>query len=423
MLCQFTVKNFRCFADEITLDMQAAPITEKEESVAIDTDGKKFLPLAVLYGPNGAGKSTVIWALSALWIKIIRPVSIAEGKNYSIDDTKQGIETFKFSDSHPHEPTEFEVFFRTSAYEYQYEISLKDEIVKTEQLSRKKINGKIYSKIFSRTESSVQLQSSLRNYKIANLSPKIPLLSYLAITYKQNPIVKDAFAWFENQLMVFPSVFSANESTAAKLMTFFLSSTDDSIRRRVLSMFKEMDIDVKNYRTEKEANQVKVFTTHIISSQPYELELEHESDGTIKLFWILPFIIGNLMHGSTLVIDELDSKLHPKLLQYIISLYNDPRKNPKRAQLIFTSHDVSTMNEENFRRDEIWFVAKGDNEASNLYSLVEIKNSDGTSIRKDAKYSKQYLEGRYGADPYLKKIIQWEDFHANMQQSNEVKES
>ena len=87
--------------------------------------------------------------------------------------------------------------------------------------------------------------------------------------------------------------------------------------------------------------------------------------------------------------------------------FSNMEKNKKGAQLIFTSHDLSTMNSEVFRRDEIWFVAKGNCQNSKLYSLVEFKNKKGESVRKDAKYDKQYLEGKYGADPYLRKIIDW----------------
>ena len=81
--------------------------------------------------------------------------------------------------------------------------------------------------------------------------------------------------------------------------------------------------------------------------------------------------------------------------------------NRKGAQLIFTSYDLSTMNSDLFRRDEIWFVAKGNGENSKLYSLVEFKNEKGESVRKDAKFDKQYLEGKYGAVPYLRKLIDW----------------
>ena len=96
-----------------------------------------------------------------------------------------------------------------------------------------------------------------------------------------------------------------------------------------------------------------------------------------------------------------------RVLKYIIMMFNDMKINRHGAQLIFTSHDLSTMNSEVFRRDEIWFAAKGNKENSKLYSLVEFKNDKGESVRKDAKFDKQYLEGKYGADPYLRKIIDW----------------
>ena len=95
------------------------------------------------------------------------------------------------------------------------------------------------------------------------------------------------------------------------------------------------------------------------------------------------------------------------LLRYVIMLFNNMEINRHGAQLVFTSHDLSTMNSEVFRRDEIWFVAKGNNQNSKLYSLVEFKTGNGEVVRKDAKYDKQYLEGKYGADPYLRKIIDW----------------
>ena len=122
---------------------------------------------------------------------------------------------------------------------------------------------------------------------------------------------------------------------------------------------------------------------------------------------MLPFIAKSLVLGTTLVIDELDAKIHPVLLKYVIMLYNNMTINKHGAQLIFTSHDLSTMNNEVFRRDEIWFVAKGNNQNSKLYSLVEFKTGNGEVVRKDAKYDKQYLEGKYGADPYLRRIIDW----------------
>ena len=131
-----------------------------------------------------------------------------------------------------------------------------------------------------------------------------------------------------------------------------------------------------------------------------------------KLFGLLPFRAKSLVAGTTLVIDGLDAKVYPVLLQRVVMLYNNMEINKNGAQLIFTSHDLSTMNNDVFRRDEIWFAAKGKNQNSKLYSLVEFKNTKGESVRMDAKYDKQYLEGKYGADPYLKKIIDWSEVNA-----------
>lgn len=125
----------------------------------------------------------------------------------------------------------------------------------------------------------------------------------------------------------------------------------------------------------------------------------------------MPFVVSVLIEGKTLIVDELDSKLHPVLLKYIINLFSNMKINRNKAQLIFTSHDLSTMNSEVFRRDEIWFVVKGTEQNSQFYSLVEFKNYKGESVRKDAKFDRQCLEGKYGADPYSKKIINWEKAH------------
>ena len=195
-------------------------------------------------------------------------------------------------------------------------------------------------------------------------------------------------------------------SPIQELQLAIANSTD--IKELILNMIREMDLDIEDFRVEKrEAGDIQVFTKHNVDGNAYEINLSEESSGTKKLFGLLPFIAESLTKGTTLVIDELDAKIHPVLLKHIIMLYNNLEINKHGAQLIFTSHDLSTMNSEVFRRDEIWFVAKGNEQNSKLYSLVEFKNPDGSSVRKDAKFDKQYLEGKYGADPYLKKLIDW----------------
>ena len=185
-------------------------------------------------------------------------------------------------------------------------------------------------------------------------------------------------------------------------------ANSEDVKQLVLEMIQEMDLDIVDFRVEeKEKDRIEVYTKHTVDGYDAELSLAEESSGTKKLFGLLPFIADSLLSGTTLIIDELDAKIHPVLLRYLIMLFNNMSVNQKGAQLIFTSHDLSTMNSDVFRRDEIWFVAKGKSQNSKLYSLAEFKNEKGESVRKDAKFDKQYLEGKYGADPYLKEIIDW----------------
>ena len=185
------------------------------------------------------------------------------------------------------------------------------------------------------------------------------------------------------------------------------------VKQLVLDMIKEINLDIEDFRVEeKDDDRIAVFTRHVMDGNSVELSLSEESNGTKKIFVLLPFIANSLVTRTTLIIDELDTKIHTMLLKYIIMLINDRMINRSKAQLIFTSHDLSTMNSEVFWRDEIWFVAKGNSQNSKLYSLVEFKNKKGESVRKDAKFDKQCLEGKHGADPYLWKVIDWGEIRA-----------
>ena len=134
----------------------------------------------------------------------------------------------------------------------------------------------------------------------------------------------------------------------------------EGIKQLVLDMIKEMDLDIEDFRVEeKDHEHIEIFTKHSVDGYSVEITLSEESSGTRKLFGLLPFIAKSLTYGTTLLIDDLDAKLHPMLLQYVIRLFTDMSINKRGGQLIFTSHDLSTMNNDVFRRDEIWFVAKG----------------------------------------------------------------
>ena len=403
MLCQFTVKNFKSIRDEVTFDMQAAAISEHEDRIIKDTDGESYLPVSAVYGPNGGGKSNVLEALYSLVTKVLRPLyATSSNEEVAINMKKLVIEPFVFDEKMINEPTEFELFFRTALAEYRYELIVRKEVIEYERLDRIKLETGRKSALFERDENEITLKGAFARLKTSDgLSDTLPLLSYLGITYSKNEVVQDVLGWFGEK------IYFLNYGNPIQEMRMVVSNSEE-VKKLMLQMIQEMDLDIVDFRfEEKENGRLKVFTKHMVDGYEKELNLFDESSGTQKLFGLLPFIADSLMHGITLIIDELDAKIHPVLLRYIIMMFNDMKINKYHAQLIFTSHDLSTMNSEVFRRDEIWFVAKGNRQNSKLYSLVEFKNAKGESVRKDAKFDKQYLEGKYGADPYLRKIIDW----------------
>lgn len=413
MLSQFTVKNYKSIRDEMTLDMQAAAISEHEDRIIkiIDEENgeviESFLPVSVIYGPNGGGKSNVLEALHTLEAKILRPVcAICLNDECGYKGRKISVKPFLFSDKTKNEPTEFEIFFRTNVAEYRYILHIKEENVVYESLDRIKFETGRRSSLFERKEDFIDLKGVFAKFKISNeISDTLPLLSYLGITYKKNDVVSDVFEWFENEIDFL------NYGNPLQEMRTAIAKSDD-LKQLILKMIKEMNLDIDDFRVEEKEDDLEVYMKHNVDGYIQEIALSDESSGTQKIFGLLPFIAKSLVFGTTLVIDELDAKIHPLLLKYVIELYTNTVSNKKGGQLIFTSHDLSTMNNEIFRRDEIWFVAKGNQQNSKLYSLVEFKNKKGESVRKDAKFDKQYLEGKYGADPYLRKIIDWSDVNA-----------
>lgn len=403
MLCQFTVKNYKSIRDEVTFDMQAAAISEHKDRIIKDVDGELYLPVSAIYGPNGGGKSNVLEAINTLVAKILRPIyATADTEGHAFLQKKIIVEPFVFLEEYRESPTEFELFFRTDSAEYRYILHVKRDVVIYESLDRVKLETGRRSALFTRDENGVDLKGAFARLKVSDdLSKTLAVLSYLGIAYKENVVVKDVLNWFEF------GIDFLNYGNPMQELRMAVSTSED-VKHLMLDMIQEMDLDIVDFRVEeKENDMIEVFTKHRVDDVETELELADESSGTKKMFGLLPFIAASLITGTTLVIDELDAKIHPVLLRHIIMMFNNMEINTHKAQLIFTSHDLSTMNNDVFRRDEIWFVAKGKAQNSKLYSLVEFKDAKGGSVRNDEKYDKRYLEGRYGADPYLKTIIDW----------------
>ena len=204
---------------------------------------------------------------------------------------------------------------------------------------------------------------------------------------------------FENLIMsrLIPDNFDSDENVRHNVVKY-LSSFDDSI----------VDFNIEKIPDDRDAveDRFKIETVHkmIGSDGTTSIPLHDESAGTLKMFSLYPALHDVLETGSVLFIDELNARLHPLLVRNFIITFLNPEINKNHAQLVFTSHDSWQLNGNLLRRDEIWFTEKNSDGISSLYSLADFVDEDGTKIRKDENYEKNYLLGKYGAIPSLKTL-------------------
>ena len=405
MICQFSFKNFMSYRDETVFDFQAAAIPELSESVISREKMSDLLPVGVVYGPNGGGKSNLLKAFACLVWTVVKPVADL-GKTREPLILQLGVDCIPFllDDKSRNESTEFQVFFRTNGNEYQYNLAIRKEEIVSESLSWRTIGGKKTGIVFERDFSEIDLGASINKNSVnKQVNPKMPYLSFLAINY-DFPVIAEVISWFESCII---------QSYANPFVDSRIFVANEGIKKSIIRALNDLDIDIADYRFSDDKKQL--FTIRTVNEKSYELPFEYESDGTRKLLAALPIILIALRYGRFVVIDELDAKLHPKLLRYIIKLFHDPEINKNGAQLLFTSHDLTTMKNDLFRRDEIWFACENDSHESGIYSLYDIRDENDKHVNNTAAYDKQYMEGRYGADPYLQNILggEWNESEAD----------
>ena len=408
MLCQLRFKNFSSYRDETVFDMQATDIEEFRDSL-IPPPGDKFsslLPVSVIFGPNGGGKSNAIDALACLISRVMIPIMTSRDYGNPFGMYLKKYEPFLLDGASKSSSTDFEVSFRTDNGQYQYRLSLLGDTVVTESLSYIKTPciRRRETLLFDRENNNIDLGSALKRANKQNISSTIPYLSFLYINYAF-PEIQDVINWFGRCCVI-------NFGISGSDRRFYSILNEPEIKPMLLSILSDLDIPISDYEImEKtdgnDGDEFKFTTTHIVHGRPYLLDIDNESEGTAKLLSILPGVITSLASGGFLLVDELDAKLHPQLLRYLIKLYTDPAINKNHAQLVFTCHDISIMKNDLLRRDEIWFAAQNNEAVSELWSLYDVQDVNGSRVKNTAAYDRQYLAGRYGADPYLKKMMTW----------------
>jgi AAA15 family ATPase/GTPase len=175
-------------------------------------------------------------------------------------------------------------------------------------------------------------------------------------------------------------------------------SIDENTKQKI---YKESRFVIK-FRHPVYENNIKV--------SEVEFELEDESTGTQKLLLFGSNMLDCLSDGDVLFVDELDKGLHPKLMQAIIRIFNNPKTNPNNAQLIFTTHDVSLLGANLFRRDQIWITEKDLSGESSYYAIADVKG-----VRADVPFEKYILNGAFGGTPVINEF----DFEFNLERADE----
>lgn len=399
MLLQFKFRNHKCFYDETILDLMATQEKRYIDST-FDVNGNRILPVVEIHGANASGKSSVLEALHFMFelIKSSSKVDVNE---------ELPVFPFAFSENSRNENSEYEVSILIGDFEYRYGFSMNKNGIDEEWLYKKKFASSTTMKqkiIFERINNKVLFGRSYEKYKKAwklfgnnsdfNIN-KLLVLSNLAIK-EEKGVLRDIYNYINKFIFRIDSVFKQQ-------ISIDLLNRDNLLYKKFQNIINEFDpcllgikIDELVDNSGNKSYSINGVHKNIDNDKDHILiPLHYESDGTIKIFNIMPTILMNLEFGGLLCIDELDVKLHPLLFRKIVNMYKDKTINKNNAQLIYTAHSTFLFNSDDLRRDELYLVEKDLFGKSQLYSLSEFKN-----LRADADYEKKYLTGQFGAIPY-----------------------
>lgn len=389
MLVQFTLKNFLSFKNETTIDMTAIHAYKEHESNLIDIGTKeKFLRVAAIYGANASGKSNLYLAM--LYFQRI----IANSFNNIDRNGKKAIDEFYFPFSFVKEKknTEFEIVEIVDGFEYKYGFEYNDTSIVSEWMYRKSLTTNRNIIIFERSIDEIHLGPSIRK-ECELYKEQIPQ-DTLALSFFNKLILKtDAFSTVYSAIMdtlIVPTDLYDDSS----LLKPVLPKIIDEEKGKLLEFLRAIDTGIVDIGYKKKDDDVFFYTKHVGKDrEEYPLALFNESEGTIRSILIYINAKTAILTNKSMFVDELNVKLHPLLLKFIIDLFYD---EDSTAQLIYTTHDTTLMDKKFFRRDQIWFVQKDEFGYSELSSLSDFK------VRSDASFEKDYLAGVYGGIPLLK---------------------
>ncbi|MER0439044.1 ATP-binding protein [Emticicia sp. W12TSBA100-4] len=409
MLIDFSVTNYRSIKDKQTFSMQPIKRIDELPEHIINNGKHSALSSAIIYGRNASGKSNLLRAMGAL-IDLVN-----HSQRNKLGKKIEKYEPFKLDRNSINLPTEFEITFLTrKSIKYTYKIIFESENIILESLFSFP-NGR-EKKIFIREQNKkIDFGNDIKIGRLNDIAETLfPNQAFLAKMMIFSDKVFDELSIFfmsyielaeEEDLLEYDSELSISKGFKERHKKI-LDAGDTGIIG-----FKEIEEIVNGEKVLKFKPLHNLYQNGSIVGTAY-FDLEDESLGTRKLLGLTERIGNALDDGGTIIIDEFNNSLHPLLTKTLINLFHNPKTNPNGAQLIFATHDVSLLDNELFRRDQIWFSEKGNDGASTYYSLADLKG-----IRAGVPLEKYYLKGAFGATP----IINEHDLVFNFREKNEQK--
>ena len=433
MLVRFVVSNYLSFREETEFNLLTGSVRSLPEHVYEPIEGLRLLRSAAIYGANGAGKSNLVKAIKALHDTVV------EGE-WSMEKFWR---PFKIGQATQGQPTHFEVEMVVDGQPYAYGLTVRQDTIVEEWLCRTFVSGED-EYLFERTSQDAALRldfhphylqtekSRLRKslYEEEMLKPQQPLLSLMAEAKDEFPEAKRVFQWFEEQLYyIFPATKPLGlaerliSSASFRQFTTELFGTlqtgvrelriqelpleeffGENERERIEEIKQILDADSKRMSLRHVSGGEEVLVkrqgaAHVaLRILPIHLDktdhftLQDESDGTRRLLELIPAFYQAMVQGHTVIIDEIGRSIHPALLKALLKKFS---QESAKGQLICTTHESNLLDQEIFRRDEIWLTEKDPSGQTQMYPLSDF------DIRKDLDIRKGYLNGRFGAIPFL----------------------
>jgi uncharacterized protein len=422
MLLEFKVTNYRSIRDTQTLSMTASKYYKGlEETNCFDAGVKglpKLLRTAVIYGPNAAGKSNLFRALQFMQNFVLQSHSHQEGQTINVAP-------FALNSRSKKESSEFEIFFIQNDVRYQYGFAVNRMRVTREWLLAFP-EGKVqrwYAREYDAKEEKdrwyfgSKFTGRRRIWQEATRKNALFLSTAIQLNNEQ---LKPVFGWFQSRIAaILPgsainlrlSLDQCASQEGTQRIMAFMNSADIGISGVVVKKVKlppppvkpEMfppdipqpirDMILRDMHA-KEIADIR-FLHKTDAGESISFHFANESDGTKKIFALAGPWLDVLAKSRILFIDELDTSLHPLIVRFLIGLIQNQDINKHNAQLIFTTHDTSVLDTDLFRRDQVWFVEKDREQVSRLYPLSDFKPRKGEALEKG------YLNGRYGALPFI----------------------